>query len=138
MVSAHHVLSQLSKIKLIRFSQSNFEWSKEMLSEVNEKLNNQAHFIYISIQPTHIKKGFPSALRSEESTSQCSRYNRHQFDPWVRKIPWRRAWQPTPVFLPGESHGWGILVNYSPWGFMESDMSEATQHAHIHTHKSKI
>ena len=31
--------------------------------------------------------------------------NRCRFDPWVRKIPWRRAWQPTPVFLPGESHG---------------------------------
>ena len=30
---------------------------------------------------------------------------RHGFNSWVRKIPWRRAWQPTPVFLPGESHG---------------------------------
>ena len=38
------------------------------------------------------------------------------FDPWVGKIPWRRAWQPTPVFLPGESHGQGSLVGYSPWG----------------------
>ena len=36
------------------------------------------------------------------------------FDPWVRKIPWRRAWQPTPVFLPGESHGQRSLVGYSP------------------------
>ena len=34
----------------------------------------------------------------------------------VRKIPWRRKWQPTPVFLPGESHGWRSLVGYSPWG----------------------
>jgi len=37
------------------------------------------------------------------------------FDPWVRKIPWRRAWQPTPVFLPGESHGQRSLVGYSLW-----------------------
>ena len=37
-------------------------------------------------------------------------------DPWVRKIPWRRAWQPTPVFLPEESHGQRSLVGYSPWG----------------------
>ena len=36
------------------------------------------------------------------------------FDPWVRKIPWRRAWQCVPVFLPGESHGQRSLVGYSP------------------------
>ena len=41
---------------------------------------------------------------------------RHQFDPWVRKILWRRKWQPTPIFLPGESHGWRSLVGYRPWG----------------------
>ena len=39
-----------------------------------------------------------------------------RFDPWVRKIPWRRKWQPSPVLLPGESHGWRSLVGYSPWG----------------------
>ena len=39
-----------------------------------------------------------------------------EFDPWVRKIPWKRAWQPTPVFLPGESHGQRSLVGYSPQG----------------------
>ena len=36
--------------------------------------------------------------------------------PWVRKVPWRRAWQPTPVFLPGESHGQSILQGQSPQG----------------------
>ena len=41
----------------------------------------------------------------EESACQYRRYKRCRFDPWVGKIPWRRAWQPTPVFLPGESHG---------------------------------
>ena len=46
------------------------------------------------------------------------------FDPWVGKIPWRRKWQPTPVFLPGESHGWRSLVDYSPWGHKESDMTK--------------
>ena len=44
-----------------------------------------------------------------------------RFDPWVGKIPWRRAWQPTPVFLPGESHGQRRLVDYGPWGHKESD-----------------
>ena len=47
------------------------------------------------------------------------------FDPWVRKIPWRRKWQPTPVFLPGKSHRQRSLAGYSPWGPKESDMSEA-------------
>ena len=42
--------------------------------------------------------------------------SRPGFDPWVGKIPWRRAWQPSPVFLPGESHGQRSLVGYSPWG----------------------
>ena len=46
------------------------------------------------------------------------------FDPWVRKIPWRRRWQPTPVFLPGKSHGQRSLVGYSPWGCKESNTTE--------------
>ena len=46
------------------------------------------------------------------------------FDPWVGKIPWRRAQPPTPVFLPGESHGWRSLADYSPWGHKESDTTE--------------
>ena len=47
-----------------------------------------------------------------------------------QKIPWRRAWQPTPVFLPGDSHGQRSLVGYSPWGRKESDMTEATEDTH--------
>ena len=46
------------------------------------------------------------------------------FNPWVGKIPWRRKWQPTPVLLPGKSHGWRSLVAYSPWGHKESDTTE--------------
>ena len=45
-------------------------------------------------------------------------------DSWVRKIPWRREWQPTPVFLPGEFHGLRSLVGYSPWGYKESDTNK--------------
>ena len=44
------------------------------------------------------------------------------FDPRIGKIPWRRQWQPTPVFLPREFHGQRSLVGYSPWGHKESDM----------------
>ena len=46
--------------------------------------------------------------------------------PWVRKIPWSRKWQPTPVFLPGKSHGQRSQVGYSPWSHKELDMTEAT------------
>ena len=47
-----------------------------------------------------------------------------QSDPWVRKIPWRREWLPTPVFLPGEFHGQRSLVGYSPWGHKELDTTD--------------
>ena len=55
--------------------------------------------------------------------------------PVLGKIPWRRAWQPTPVFLPGESHGQRSQAGYSPLGCKESDMTEATQHAHTNISK---
>ena len=45
--------------------------------------------------------------------SVCLQCGRHRFDPWVRKIPWKRKWQPTPVLLPGKFHGWRSLVGYS-------------------------
>ena len=51
---------------------------------------------------------------------------RFGFSPWVRKIPWKRAWLPTPVFLPGESQGQRSLVGYSPWDPKETDKNEAT------------
>ena len=51
------------------------------------------------------------------------------FDPWVRKIPWGRKWQTTPVFLPGKFHGQQSLTGYSPWGHKESDTTELlTEH----------
>ena len=50
------------------------------------------------------------------------------FDPWVGKIPWRRKWQPTPVFLLGESHGQRSLAGYSPRGCKESDRTEDFTH----------
>ena len=46
------------------------------------------------------------------------------FSPWLGKISWRRKWQPTPVFLPGKSHGWRNLVGYSSWGHKKLDMTE--------------
>ena len=54
--------------------------------------------------------------------------------PWVRMIPWRRKWQPTPVLLPGKSHGLRSFVGYSPWGRKESDMTERLHHSTTSSH----
>ena len=58
---------------------------------------------------------------------QC---RRAVFNPWVRKIPWRRAWQLIPVYLPGKFHGERGLVGYSSWGRKESDMTEQLTHTY--------
>jgi len=57
--------------------------------------------------------GLPWWCKGKESAYQCRRCG---FDPWSRKIPWRRKWQPIPLFLLGKSHGQRSLVDYSPWG----------------------
>ena len=57
-------------------------------------------------------KGIPRLLSGQESACQCRRWG---FYPWVRKISWRRKWQPTPVSLPGKSHGQRSLAGHSPW-----------------------
>ena len=53
---------------------------------------------------------FLGGASDKDPTCQCRRPKKHGFNPWVGKIPWRRAWQLTPVFLPGKSHGQGSLV----------------------------
>ena len=97
----------------------------------------------MQLRPT---SSFPSGMRGKESACQCRRPG---FDPWVRKMPWRRKWQPTPVFffkinlfnwrlitlqycptpifLPGEFHGQRSLVGYSLCGHKESDMTDTYQ-----------
>ena len=64
------------------------------------------------------------ALVNKEPIYQRRRPKRRKCNPWVRKTPWRRAWQPISVFLPGEFHGQRRLVGYSPWGHKELDITE--------------
>ena len=74
-----------------------------------------------AIQCSHVVPallGFPG----KESASHCRRSKRHSLYPYVGKIPWRRKWQPTPVFLPGQRS----LVGYSPFGYKESDIVDHT------------
>ena len=65
--------------------------------------------------------GFPGG---SDGKSVCLQCRRSGFDPWFGKIPWKRKWQPTPVFLLGKFHGQRSLVGYSPWGCKESDTNE--------------
>ena len=65
----------------------------------------------------------------KEPTGQYRRHKNHGFNPWVRKIPWRRAWQPIPIFLPGESHGQRSLLDYTDHSITESDTTERNSHA---------
>ena len=69
----------------------------------------------------------PSGASGKEPACQCRGLKRHRFDPWVGKFPCRRAWQSTPVFLLGESHGQRSLAGYSPQDCKELDTTEATQ-----------
>ena len=70
----------------------------------------------------------PWWLSDKESTCQYRRHRRHILDPWTRKIPWSKKWQPTPVISPGEFHGYRSLTDYSPWG------PKSAGHNWVHTH----
>ena len=72
--------------------------------------------------------GLPWCLSGKESTCQWRSHRRLKFHPWVREIPWRRKWQPTPVFLPGKSHWQRNLVGYRSRGCKESGTTEVTEH----------
>ena len=88
--------------------------------------------------------GLPRWLSSKESAYKCKSHRSWRLHPWVRMIPWRRKWQPTPVFLPGKPHGQRSLAAYSPWGCKELDTTEWLScdtrkvcvyiHTHTHTH----
>ena len=68
--------------------------------------------------------GLPRWCSGKESACQCSRCKRLRFDCWFGKVPWRRKWQSTPVFLPGKFHGQRRLAGNSPWARKETDMTE--------------
>ena len=76
--------------------------------------------------------GFPSGSAPKEPACQG---RRHEFYPWIGKIPWRRTWQPTPVFLPGKFHAQMSLVGCSLWGCKELDTAECV-HTHTPSHSA--
>ena len=92
-----------------------------LLRSKKKKKKKKSHFPVVNLKlctegllnkPLITIIGFPRWHSGKE-------HKRCEFDPWIRKIPWRRKGQSTPVFLPGEFHGQRILVGYSPWGHQE-------------------
>ena len=67
----------------------------------------------------------------KDSACQCTRHKRCEFNPWVRKIPWSKKWQPTPVFFPRKFHGQRSLVGYNSWRRKESDTTHTAHSFHI-------
>ena len=112
-----------------------------MQKKKKDKINQaEAHLILFSIQlkfgSAYIFFG-PSQVALVVKTPhpnhhQCRRCKRCGFKLWVGKIPWRRTWKPTPVFLTGEFNGQRSLTGYSTYGCKELDMTEVTYQAHIH------
>ena len=83
-------------------------------------------FVPKSINYMNIRKRLGRGEAGDFPGGVCLQFGRPGFDPWVRKIPWRRKWQPSPVLLPGKSHGRRSLVGYSPWGRKESGLRDFT------------
>ena len=92
--------------------------------------------IIILLYPFY-RQWLPRWLSGERIYLQCRRRRRHrrpELDAWIRKIPWRRKWHPTPVFLPEKSHGQRSPAGYSPRGHSKSDMTEqlsSAQHVFV-------
>ena len=99
---------------------------KEVLAHPSQKQLDLHRFFKLSTSIEDL--GLPRWLSRLKICLQCWRCWRCGFDPWVRKIPWRSAWQSTPVFLTGESHEQRSLVGYSPKGPKESGITEVTEH----------
>ena len=76
--------------------------------------------------PCYFRSASQVALVVKNLPANAGDVRNVSFTPGSRKIPWRKAWQPTPVFLPEESHGQRSLVGYGPQGYKESDTTEAT------------
>ena len=120
-INAHWSIIHNSQKVEIAQCLSKCEWIKKMW---------YIHISHVYILYIQYRKGLPWWLRWHRIRLQCGRPG---FDPWVGKIPWRRSWQPMPVFLPGESHGERSLVGHSPSGCKESHNWLPFTHTHTHT-----
>ena len=106
-------------------------WTEEPCRLQSMGLQRVGHDWAISLSTHYL--GLPWWLSGKESACQSWRARDADLIPaWVRKIPWRRKWQPTPVLLPGKFHAQRSLVGYSPWGCKKSDMTEWLHFTSLH------
>ena len=119
------IWSLLSKVALVLGVGRMYSWISLQTQRLSQPVLPE-HSIKIVIK--HVK-GFPdgASVKNPPSNSGdliCG------FEPWIKRIPWRRAWQHHLVFLPGEPHGQRSLKGYSLQSLKELDMTEMTQHTH--------
>ena len=114
-----------SHLMLTRLVETHFLHLKGIQIQIYGTTANMTS-LSIQIYSSFLKLNLKLVFSGKESAYQCKRHKGCRFDPWVGKIPWRRAWQLTPVFLPRESHGQRSLVGYSPLDHKQSDMTEVT------------
>ena len=121
----HWLVAESGFLFTIIYFMSNF-WAAVDMEEFNFPDNYPPNFLFLRLVFTYQYRMLPRWLHAKESSCQCRRCRKYGFHPWVRKIFWRRKWQPTPVFLPGESTWTEQHGGYSPQGHKESDMTEHT------------
>ena len=109
------------------------QWSKGLILGVLQGLVPQQTCFPqekpAAFSPRYVAKPSQVMLVVKNLPANAGDIKRCGFDLRVQKIPWRRKWQLTPEFLPRESHGQRGLGGYSPWGGIELDMTEVTEHA---------
>ena len=114
-----------SQVQILKYRPIN---CKLRLQLDNERSGGKRRLEKDSLELAYFSKmvHFPGGASGKEPTCQCRRHTRYRLAPWVGNIPWRRKWQPTSVFLPGESHIQRTPAGYSPWGHKESNTTEVT------------
>ena len=112
------IFKYLKKKTAFKWSQ----WGKPIISVFMCYKFSLPMRMHLCINTSH-KLGFPGGTSGSKPACQCRRHKRRRFDPGVRKIPWRRVWQPTEIFLPGEAHEQRSLACHSVQGLTESEMT---------------
>ena len=118
---------KLNGLKQHKFITCSFHWSGVWWAQsclcLDSQTRNRASYYLLHLFLSNCTIWLPRWLSSKDSACQCRGCKKCRFDPCIGMTPWRRKWQPTPVFLPGKFHGQRNLAGYSSWGHKQSDMA---------------
>ena len=115
-----------------QLTKKSLELAKVFCKVSGYKVNPEKSFVFL-----YTSMGFPGGTSGEKPTCQCRRCKRTRLDPWIGKIPWRRAWQPTPVSLPGESHGQRNLATVHRMAQSQIRLKRLSTHTYTNNEQSK-